>query len=121
MAASIFVTSNFCSVTRSWTRRHQDRGRAQEVSAMEMHQAEVEQPPEQRVWMIGLLGDPHRGFSMPDSLVVTAEDGKHAGKHVLRHCRLDHERSEALSAQLAVESDVQLEQFGCFAVLGQGV
>src|SRR5215510_4327916 len=67
--------------------------------------------------MIGLLGDPHCGFGMSDGLIEPAEVGKCDGKHVLRRRPCDHRRSETLSAQLSVESDVLLEQFGCFAVL----
>jgi hypothetical protein len=62
----------------------------------------MEQPEEQREWMIGLLGDPHCGFGMSDRLVEPAEVGKRVGKPELRRCRLDHRRSETLSAQLAV-------------------
>jgi hypothetical protein len=67
--------------------------------------------------MIVLLGDPHCRFGMRDALVEPAELGKRVAKRELRHCRLDHGRSETLSAQLAVESDVPLEQFDCFGVL----
>ena len=86
-----------------------------------MRPAEKEQPEEQREWMIGLLGDPHCGFVMADGLVEPAEIRKRDGNRVLRHCRLDHNRSETLNAQLAVESDVPLEQFGCFAVLAPDI
>src|SRR5262245_49400785 len=67
--------------------------------------------------MIGLLGDPHCGFAMSDGLFEPAEVGKRDGKQELRRCPWDHMRSETLSAQLAIESDVPLEQFGCFAEL----
>src|SRR5215510_2578257 len=70
--------------------------------------------------MIVLLGDPHSGFAMSDGLVEPAEVGKREGKRVLRRCRYVYSRSEALSAQLAVESDVPLEQLDCFAVLALG-
>src|SRR5262249_35370326 len=87
------------------------------VSATQVRPAEMEQPKEQREWMIGLLGDPHCGFAMSDGLVDPAEVGKRKGKRVFRGCRLDHRRSQTLRAQLAVESDVPLKEFGCFAVL----
>src|SRR5215471_8829825 len=67
--------------------------------------------------MIGLLGDPHSGFAMSDGLLEPTEVGKRGAKHVLRRCRCDRGRSETLSAQLAVKSDVPFEQFYCFAVL----
>src|SRR5215471_4672331 len=67
--------------------------------------------------MIVLFGDPESGFAMSDGLVEPAEVGKHVAKLALRKCRLDHGRSETLSAQLALEPDVPLEQFGCFVVL----
>src|SRR5262245_58204829 len=82
-----------------------------------MHPAKMEQPDEQREFMIGLLGDPHCRFTMCDGLVEPAEGGKRESKPVLRRRRLDHRRSASLSAQLVVESDVSLEQFGCFAIL----
>ena len=66
--------------------------------------------------MIDLLADSHCGFGMSDGLVESAEVGKRVGKHILRRCQ---ERPETLSAQLAVESDVPLEQFDRFAVLAQ--
>src|SRR5689334_9443060 len=67
--------------------------------------------------MIVLLGDPHCGFAMCDGLVEPAQVGERIGKRVLRRCRLDQCRSETLSAQVVDESDVPLEQFGCFTVL----
>src|SRR5215471_20424491 len=69
--------------------------------------------------MIGLLGDPHSGFAMSDGLVEPAEGSKREGKRELRRRRLDHRRSETLGAQLAVEPDVPLEEFDCFAVLAE--
>src|SRR5262245_56407109 len=71
--------------------------------------------------MIGLLGDPHCGFGMSDGFVKPTEEGKREGKCVLKRRRFDHGRSEVLSAPLAVESNVSLEQFGCFAVLAAEV
>src|SRR5215467_13447743 len=70
--------------------------------------------------MIVLLGDSQSGFGMSDGLVEPAEAGKHEGKRGLRHCRLDRRRSETLSEKLAVESNVPLQEFGCFAVLAPG-
>src|SRR5262245_10731123 len=84
---------------------------------MQVHPTEIEQPQKQRVWMIGLLSDPHCGFAMSDGLIEPAEHGKRDGKRVRKGRRLDRWRSETLSAQLAVESDVPLEQFDYFAVL----
>src|SRR5262249_31156250 len=65
--------------------------------------------------------EPHSGFAMSDGLVEPAELGKRHGKQELRHCPCYRRRSETLSAPLAVESNVSLEQFGCFAVLALGV
>src|SRR5215510_8777856 len=98
----------------------QDPGRAREVSANRVRRAESEQREEQRLWMIGLLGDPQSGFGMSDGLVEPAEVGKRGGKRVLRGCRYVHRRSETLSEKLALESDVPLQEFGCFAVLAPG-
>src|SRR5215831_1213723 len=70
--------------------------------------------------MIVFLGEPNSGFAMSDGLVEPAEGGKRRATQVLRHCQWDPCHSEALSAQLAVESDDLLEQFGCFAVVALG-
>jgi hypothetical protein len=54
--------------------------RAREIPATEVGETESEQSVAQRVGMIGLLSDPHRGFGMFDGIIELAELGEHNGE-----------------------------------------
>ena len=58
----------------------EDPGRAREIPATEVDEAEIEQPPVQREGMIGRFSDPHGGLGVPDGLVEPTELGEHVGE-----------------------------------------
>src|SRR5262245_24253705 len=70
--------------------------------------------------MIGRRRDPQGGLGVPDRLVESAELGEHDGELGRRARRLDAGGAEALVAQVALESDVPLEQGGRVAELAAG-
>ena len=96
----------------------EDPGRAWEVPATEVGEAETEQPEIQRQGMIGRFRDPHGGLSVADGLVEPAELGEQVGEVGPRERRLDGGRPKALGAQVALErDDVSLEEGGRLAEL----
>src|SRR4029450_7838225 len=58
----------------------EDPGRAWEIPATEVDEAEIEQPPVQRPGMIGRLSSPQGCLGVPDCLVESAEVGEHVGE-----------------------------------------
>ena len=58
----------------------QDPGRAREIPATEVDEAETEQPVIQREGMIGRFSDLHGGLGLPDGLVEPTEFGEHIGE-----------------------------------------
>jgi hypothetical protein len=98
----------------------EDSGRAREVPATEVGEAEIDQPLAQREGMIGRFSDPHSGLGVPDGLVEPPELGEHVGKAGRRECRLAEGRPEALIAQVALERNIPLGEGGRVAELAAG-
>src|SRR5262245_1919334 len=60
--------------------------------------------------MIGPLSNPHGGFSVSDGRIEAAEVGENFGEQGFRERRLDNGPAKALSALLALECHVPLEE-----------
>jgi hypothetical protein len=58
----------------------EEPGRAREIPATEVGETEGDQSEEQREGMIGLLSDPHGGFSVFDGRIEPAKLWEHLGE-----------------------------------------